>query len=258
MINKSLATISRKECRDVYKEILENSDQKWNEGKLLSGTKSYGTATSLAIISIEELIKALIIFFDGIGFEFRRVKGMNRFFKHHQIRYFIAYSMFVLSLIGDEFFVFLSKMRNNPEEAENLIEELENDNELMIKKFKYYGLRKFVILSKEFKWFSQTDIFRQEGFYSDYKDQIKNPMKITETHYFEVIQRLEKVRNVCKELIKTFDSQSEVVEKLCNTLKIDFKKKNYYGFIERNLKTMQEKRKTPFDLIRNQFLDFDR
>src|SRR4051812_38270732 len=101
MSSKTFLTIPKKECLEVYKTILKNSDNKWESGKKLADIGDFGGATSFALISVEELIKALIVFLDGKGFEFRSLKGIDTFFKNHKIRYIIAYAMFAMNLFTD-------------------------------------------------------------------------------------------------------------------------------------------------------------
>jgi len=109
MSSKTFVTISKNECLTVYRNVLEHSDQKWESGKQLAKINDFGGATSMAIISVEELVKSLIIFLDGKGFEFRSIKGISTLFDNHQIRYLLAYTMFAMGLFGDELMKFLKK-----------------------------------------------------------------------------------------------------------------------------------------------------
>ncbi len=252
MSSKTFLTISKKECLVVYKSILENSDRKWEAGINLSTINDYGGATSMAIISVEELVKALIVLLDGNGFNFRRVKGMDAVFKHHQIRYFIAYAMFILSLFSDEVAKFIIEFREKPDELIRLEEEMrQNEEGFFEKNMKRYLFRKMIQLKKEFDWFSQVDIFRQDGFYSDYKEQLKTPITIGVYDYDQVIQRLERVRKVGKEIILAFENQDEHFAKLFITVKGNFQSKKFYKLVERALTTVRQSRESPFVLIKN-------
>lgn len=254
MSSKTFLTISKKECLEVYTSILKNSDQKWEAGKNLAAINDYGGATSMAIISVEEMVKALIVFLDGKGFEFRNVKGMDTVFKHHQIRYLIAYAMFALSLVGDELFKFLAKIRENPSEVIRMDEAMvQNEEEFFEKNIKQYLFRKLIQLKREFDWFSQVDIFRQDGFYCDYDEQLKNPITISSYDYEQVIQRLEKVLKVGKEIILAFENQDEKLTDQFKDIKRNFKQKKYYQHIENLLATVRQSRETPFDLIKKKF-----
>ncbi len=253
MSSKTFLTISKKECLIVYRDILENSDKKWDAGKKLADIEEYGGATSMAIISVEELIKALVVFLDGKGFEFRNVKGMDAIFNHHQIRYFLAYAMFVMSLFGEELLKFIGKVRENPNSIIILSEEIKNDKEFFEKNIKFYLFRKMILIKEEFNWFSKVDIFRKEGFYCDYDDQLKNPIKITKEDYYGVFQRLERVKKIGIALIDSFNIQDEKTTEQFDNIKRDFKQKDYYQKIGDSLATMRKTRQSPFDLIKQSF-----
>lgn len=251
MASKTFLTISKKECSTVYKNILDNSDKKWESGKKLADTGEYGGATSLAIISIEELVKGLIVFIDGQGFDFRRVKGMKSIFENHQIRYLIAFSMFVMGLAGEELVKLVQSFKGRPQELTTLMNKIKTDKEFLRTTGTRYVLKKLVVLKNEFDWFSRVDIFRQDGFYCDYDEQLKNPISITEEDYRHVISRLEKVRLVGKALIDSFDTKDEVYLEHIRKMKRDFKAKRFYDKIGESLATVRQSRESPFDLIKN-------
>ncbi len=246
MSSKTFLTISKKECLVVYKDIIGNSDKKWEAGNLLASHADFGAATSMAIISVEELVKSMVVYLDGKGFEFRSVKGMDTIFKHHQVRYLLAYAMFAMGVFGDELMKFIEKVRQNPNDIIRLNEEMKKDKEEFFRKnMQRYMFRKFIQLRNEFDWFSKVDIFRQDGFYSDYEEQLKNPIKISPDDYGQVIQRLEKVRNVGKGIIEAFENQDEDTQEQFKEIKRDFKQKNYYEKIGNSLTKVRQSRESP-------------
>jgi AbiV family abortive infection protein len=62
----------------------------------------HGSSVFMAITSVEELVKALIILMDGRGFALRNVVGIGVIFRNHQIRYLLSYAMFVINVASDE------------------------------------------------------------------------------------------------------------------------------------------------------------
>lgn len=254
MSSKTFLTISKNECLFVYKQILSNSDAKWKSGINLGALGDYGGATSIAIISIEELIKALIVFFDGKGFELRRVKGMDVLFKQHQIRYVIAYTMFVMSLFGDELIKFIMEYREKPQALIAFMEEMKSDKDIFERKMKFYLFRKIIVLRKEFEWFSKADLFRQDGFYCDYDEQLKNPIAISLDDYQIVFQRLEKVRIFGKGIIDAFNSNEEIYNEQIERFRQDFRQKDYYTKIAYSLATLRQTKMSPFDLFKESFI----
>lgn len=250
MASKTFLTISKKECAVVYKDILSNSDKKWESGEKLADNEEYGGATSLAIISVEELVKGLIVFFDGQGFDFRRVKGMKSIFENHQIRYLIAFSMFVMGFVGEELVKLAQSFKGRPQEFLILTNRIKTDKEFLRTTGTRFMLKKLVVLKNEFDWFSRVDIFRQDGFYCDYEEQLKNPISITKEDYQHVISRLEKVRLVGKTLIESFDTTDKIYLDHFAKMKRDFMTNKLYDKIGESLATVRQSRDNPFDLIK--------
>lgn len=254
MENRTFLNISASECAVVYQEILNNSNKTWDAGLRMAETGEFGLATSLAIISIEEMVKALVVFFDSQGFEFRRVKGIKSIFANHQLRYFIAFLMFVLSLVGDELIKLVKKVNEDPKRMTDWMEKIKlNDAYLEGILFKYL-LRKLVIIKKELDWFSKVDIFRQKGFYCDYEDRLKSPLNISEDEYNQLIARLEKVKNVGSELVLVFSSKNGEGHKNLEKLRRHMKDNDLYSKIEMILSNTRKARKTPFDLLKQNFV----
>lgn len=248
--SKSFMTIPKKECLIVYKKIWEHSEGKWTSGKKLAEAGDYGGATSFAIISIEELVKCLIVFFDGKGFEFRKVKGIKTIFENHQIRYLIAFAMFIIGLAGEELVKFINAFKNDPQGLAAFVKRLQTDKEFLESTVARFALRKLVILKREFDWFSQVDIFRQEGFYSDYNEQLKSPISITKDDYEEVINRLEKVRLVGKYLIESVETKDMLFQKQIGNIRRDFKANKIYEKAGTALTSVKLSKVNPFEFIK--------
>jgi len=236
----------------AYRQILENSDDKWETSKALAIKGKYGDAMFSAIVSIEELIKSLIVLFNGRGFEFGKVKGIKRFFKSHQIRHFMGYAMFVINVFSEEVVFFLQKLRANPEEGFAFVNAVIDNDEKAHLLVKDYGLRMFESLAKEFEWFSMLETFRQNGMYVDYQDQLKTPIAISENQYAELYSRLEKVRNVGLGLVETLNSNEELYVKHFESLRGQFIRDNYYEKIETALTQLGTFR-DPFVAVRLAF-----
>ena len=255
MDNKTFLNISESECLIVYKEILKNSDMLWESGKILANSGNYGQGISSSIISIEELIKTIIVLFDAKGFELRKIKGISSFFRSHEIRYVVAYSMFAICLFGEDLLKALKRMKKEPAWMLKLNEERKNDKDFFEKRLRFYVLRKFITLRRELNWFSKVDLFRQEGFYCDYKSTLKTPIQISETDFTEVIKRLEKVKSVGKGLIQALESDDEEYLKRFSDFIIDFKKNQYADKIANALAVIRKTRKPPFELLKEMFDD---
>lgn len=115
------------------------------------------------------------------------------------------------------------------------------------RRLKIYALRKLIQFRKELKWFSKIDIFRQDGFYCDYQDQLKNPLRITKNNYTELIDRLSKVRVAVNTLCEAFEVEN-MDEQIVN-LRRDCIRKGYYNNIADSIKNMKMNRTDPFEWI---------
>lgn len=246
---KTFMTLSKEECLIAYKDVLSNSESKWEAGLKNAKNGEHGIALSLAIISIEELVKSLIILMDGKGFNIRSTKGIHTIFRNHQIRFVIAYAMFVVSVFGEELIRLIQMLKGDPKLLPNLIVKFTNNDPVMLRWLKIYSIKKFLMLKREFEWFSQVDLFRQDGFYSDYDGMLRSPLKIDGQNYFEVIHRLDKVRRVGKSLIDSLNSEEELYTEHFQNMKQMFYQENFYDKIGAALSTVRKARQNPFDVI---------
>jgi AbiV family abortive infection protein len=256
MDNKTFLNISKDECLVVYKEILENSDKRWNSAKLLSENGDYGLGISTSIISIEELIKSIIVLLDGKGFELRKINGMSSFFRNHEIRYVVAYSMFVMSLFGEDLIKILKKIKENPEWIVEVTKDMKSEKDFIEKKLGIYILRRMVTIKNELNWFANVDLFRQEGFYCDYDKLLKTPIRISKNDFDEVIFRLSKVRKIGKGFIQTLETNEEYYVNYFSKLIKDFKEKNHAQKIAKGLEFLKKVKKKPFELIKEKLNNF--
>ncbi len=251
-MSKRFSSLTTKECADAYKSMYATAESEWEAGKQLAASGKYGNATALLIISIEEYVKSLLIFFDSKGFHFRNTKGVAVFFRNHQIRYVIAFVMSVMNLFGEEMKKALLWVKANPEKVTQLHKDMNEQEQFFEQRFGYYLKRKLVYILREFAWFKNADLFRQEGFYCDYKDFLKTPLQLSKDEFNEVYVRLEKVRDVGKFLIQGIESSDASVQEQIRKLKSDFKTRQYYQKISNALEALSKSKQNPFAYIEQQ------
>ena len=105
-------------------------------------------------------------------------------------------------------------------------------------------------MRKELDWFSKVDVFRQDGFYCDYEEQLKNPINIKHDDYISILKRLEKVRQVGIAVIDGYNSEDkDTVEQLA-ILRKEFKQNDHYRKIGDSLVKMRRTKQNPFDIIK--------
>jgi AbiV family abortive infection protein len=217
MENRSLLNISSKECLEVYQEVLLNAERLWQTGETLKEAGVYSQAISSSIISIEELIKALVLVLDGSGFEFRNAKGVGRFFTDHKIRHFTAFLLSGLYVFGDDALTFFLAAKKNPLKLLSLTALMKLDREQFDLKVKAYFQKRLGFLLEELDWFADMEKMRQNGFYYDYAN---NPLTIDESKYMETIEKLQRVRKAGLLLINSYSKiESENMDAFKGMLK---------------------------------------
>lgn len=181
------------ECIPAAIKILENSDSLFKGAKALAEANLFGHATSTLILSMEESMKAVILFFDGNGFEFRkRVKGINNLFVNHKLRYPLALLLSGMNIFQDDLEEFVLSIKKEP----GVIKEFnKNKND---KKWEnllnVYALKKMNQLIEEIKWFLNAEYLRQDGIYVDYDGTIKTPLDIPKEEFDKVYIRVARMR----------------------------------------------------------------
>ncbi|NEW78738.1 MAG: AbiV family abortive infection protein [Gelidibacter sp.] len=84
-------TLSIEKSKNIDNAIFKNARQLKNDALLIAKVNnSFGSATSLLILSSEEIIKAILLLLRSEGFQVYKIKGANKFFKDHKIRHEIA------------------------------------------------------------------------------------------------------------------------------------------------------------------------
>ena len=258
MASKTFLTVKRGENFATHVSIIQNSDIKWQSSVATANEKDFGSATALAIISVEEIIKALVVSLDGRGFRFREVPGIDTLFRNHSIRYFLAYVMFIVWIFGEDFKVLFSKFVNKPEVFIDFSSRLFNNDPEIQKQIEAYSLQKLEQIKSEYAWFSKLDVFRQDGFYCDYDEYFKSPIQITAEEYQKLSERMHAVRSVVKELIVSVWSEEDVYFNHIEKMKKFMLERNIYTHIENGLKDVRVTRsKNPFEVVATKFQKMD-
>lgn len=252
MSTNSFFSVPREELLKFYPAIKSNSQSQYNVGLKLAAEGNNGPAISHLLISTEEMIKALIVVLDAKGFNFRNIKGMNVFFKNHEIRFFVGYLIFIMTLFGEDLVKAMSKMREDPKSIN--LHALYFDKPRLNLKLKWYFLRKFIVINKEMHWFSKAEVFRQNGFYVDMKGDLVSPLKLTDKEFNEAKERLEKINKSTQSLIDTYLCEDPLLQSEIEKVKKIFEADNLYKKIEEELENKRKGKQTFFEIFNNSFL----
>jgi len=111
---KNFMNLNASKCMEAYKCLMDNAERLYNDAYSLANLNSYGHATSSLIHSLEEYMKAFIIFLDGKGFLFRnRVKGIENLFVNHKLRYALALVITLFAVLIDDFKKLVPRIKKN-------------------------------------------------------------------------------------------------------------------------------------------------
>jgi AbiV family abortive infection protein len=253
MSDLKFLSVKRSECLRHHKKLVLNAEKKWNSAKVLEDVDDFGSSASHMIISIEEYIKSLIILLDGKGFSFRSIKGIGIFFKNHQIRFLIAYMMFVAKIFGDDVIQFMEKVKSDPDEWKKISSRLAKDSTYIAPAIRMYVLRKFVQLQKEFIWFSKLEYFRQIGFYSDFENLSEEVIEIDSEDFSKIKSRLTSVKDVIINLIETINSDDPKYIDQITELKSNCETNDFYHQVQIGLQKLHISKLTPFEILKREF-----
>lgn len=140
-MTNSFFDIPRDKLITIFPEIIRSSEEHYKSAVDIANTGKPGTAISLLLISSEEMVKALIVVLDARGFQFRTTKGMDVFFKNHEIRFFIGWAAIVASMFGEDFIGWIKDIRENPNKIIQQKEDYLNNAPYIEKWLKWYLLR---------------------------------------------------------------------------------------------------------------------
>lgn len=217
MTPKNFLTISTEECQVQFRYILANSDRKFRSAETLAKDEDYGSAIALLIISNEELIKALILFLDGQGFEFRGVKGMRSLFQNHRLRYLLAMIFSIIISFAED----LRDLALNLEKNKKTIQDILNNQEQAGRSLQAYFLKKAIRVQREIEFFSKVDNTRQIGLYSDRPEGLQ----LSKSDYLQFHLKVNGLRTGILGLMESYadDSNESIV-----LIKEMFKKNGWY------------------------------
>lgn len=191
--------LSPKDSKDLDIIIFQNATNLLLDSNVIaSQNKSFSTATSLLILSSEEVIKATLVLLHSEGINVYKLKEAKQFFTDHKVRHNVAQ----LIEMGSGLKEFL-KIWNNRKPS-NIVKTV----------FDLLGAAKPALNS--FKRIDKLLIFndlKNNGLYVDYQDEIKDPKVIvTESEYIEVKEIVERIFDFYSDLKEMFTTKPETLE----------------------------------------------
>lgn len=198
MKGQGFLNLSPKISEGLDHKVYLNAKRLFNDSQLLCGNSSYSTATSIMILSSEEIIKAFLILLHSKGYKVYQINGAKKFFTSHRVRHEIA-ELIEVGAGFYEYFQQREKDLKNPifktrfktlNTVLNFVQTLSNLKEPIRKtKSRIESLEEF-------------DTWKNIGFYVDYQDGLRIPkerinkevyIKTEDTvirifHYYKIIR----------------------------------------------------------------------
>ncbi|GGG24781.1 hypothetical protein GCM10011344_26820 [Dokdonia pacifica] len=172
----SFINLSKEKSKGLHQHIYNNAVRLQKDSQTLAKiNESYASASSLLILSSEEIIKSILVLLHSKGFRVYLLKDANRFFKDHVIRHNLQ--LFIET--GMSLFQGLEKWDKRESERS-----LPVTSKNWLNKFLEFTSDALLVISEASQTISRiNDILKfndqkNAGFYVDYKNKILNPNEI--------------------------------------------------------------------------------
>lgn len=188
--------LSPKQSKGINEAIYKNARQLKKDALLIATkNKSYSGATSLLVLSSEEVIKAILVLLHGEEYKVYQINAARKFFTDHKIRHQLA--QLIEITVG--FVESLDKWEK--QEPTNLIKTKSEDwNSFLNGIFDF--VKAITPLENSAKRIDKLEEFnskKNNGLYVDYKDKLIVPQEeINENTYRETKDIVERVFRVYK------------------------------------------------------------
>ncbi|VXA97914.1 conserved hypothetical protein [Flavobacterium sp. 9AF] len=190
---------SPEKSKKLHEPIYKNAQKLKKDALLIANqNKSYSTASSLLILSSEEIIKAMLVLLHSEGYSVYRIKDAKKFFSDHKIRHELAKMLEIINGFIESGLEYeknekskLQKFKNETfNEVFNLLIDLKN------------AAKPFIKTGVRIKLLEQFNENKNKGFYTDFRDSLLIPKDIINETIFleskELVERIFKTYKVLK------------------------------------------------------------
>lgn len=221
---KTFFDLTPDESEGMNEVIFKNARQLRKDALLIAAkNKSYSSATSLLVLSSEEVIKAILVLLHSEGYKVYQISDARKFFFDHQIRHQLAQLMELSA-------GFIESIEKYSTQKEVRLFKIKNDfwGGLI------NGVTNVIISSlpaiqssRRVKHLENFNTNKNNGFYVGYKDKLIVPQKkINETYFRETEDIVERIFRVYKILRILYHpcihnrKDSEEIESIKNQMKV--------------------------------------
>lgn len=224
--------LSKKDSKDLNIDIFENAKRlKSDSSVLVDVNKSYSSASSLLILSSEEVIKAILVLLHSHGYRVYLLKDAKWFFKNHEIRH----SLQMLIETGMSLFDTIDKWENRKfkKQIHNTKKKWLN-NTLQFLSDAAFVLSNVSTAINRIEGIKKFNDLKNAGFYVDYRNEILIPQKtVNKEDYNSILDTSNRLIIFYKQLRILF--HPSITKHLSND-KIDEIKNGLHTFINEALK----------------------
>ena len=167
--------LSKEKSKNLHHNIYKNAKRlKSDSSVLVDVNKSYSSASSLLILSSEEVIKAILVLLHSHGYRVYLLKDAKGFFKNHEIRH--SLQMFIET--GMSLFDTIDKWENR-----KLKKQIPNtkkkwlNNTLQFLSDTAFLLSNVSTAMTRIEGIQKFNDLKNAGFYVDYRNEILIPQK---------------------------------------------------------------------------------
>ena len=224
--------LSKAKSKDLNINIFENAKRlKSDSLVLVDVNKSYSSASSLLILSSEEVIKAILVLLHSHGYRVYLLKDAKGFFKNHEIRH----SLQMLIETGMSLFETIDKWENREIKKQILNTKKKwLNNTLQFLSDAAFVLSNVSSAINRIEGIKKFNDLKNAGFYVDYRNEILIPQKtVNKEDYNSILDTSNRLIIFYKQLIILF--HPSITKHLSND-KIEEIKNGLHTFINDALK----------------------
>lgn len=190
--------IAPSNSKSLHEPIFKNALKLKRDAITLAQIGSYSTATSLLVLSSEEVIKALLVLLHSEGYHVYRIDGAKKYFTDHKIRHELSKLVESITAILESIRELVTKISEPKFQFKNQFW-----NELLNVLRVFVSVLKPIAISHErIKEFDKFNEYKNKGFYVDFFDEIIIPENQFNLSSFqkcmEVVNRIFKTYKVLK------------------------------------------------------------
>ncbi|SFG22628.1 abortive infection protein, AbiV family [Salegentibacter agarivorans] len=178
-------TLSSKQAKDFDKPLYVNARDLLRDASLLvDKNNSYNRATSLLVLSLEELVKAILVKMHSESLQVYDLKDAKFFFSQHKIRHQVAQ----LLEMGYAFYEAVEKWQKKGRKGP-----LQSAGKLL------QVLLIAISTNERIKKLKKFNDYKNNGFYVGYRDRLLDPkQEIGESEFYEVKEAWQRCRHFYK------------------------------------------------------------